>query len=295
MTARLLCIGDLNLDLTILPGAPVAAGSDTSGVVRLDGGGSAANVAAGAAATGVPTRFVGVVGDDLLGSFLVGELAGHGVDVIPVVRTGTSSRSIAVIVGPDGDRSMVSDLGTTVALGVGDVDPAWFTDVSWLHLTAYTWFAAHSAGVWDMLRQLAAEHDVAVSIDPSSAQMLTERSTPADARRAFSGATLLTPSLDEAAWLSGHADPGAAAIDLLDVAHVVAVTTGADGAWVADRVTPSSRHIAVEPIDVVSTLGCGDAFAAGMIGALLDDQSPDDAAAAGVAAGRLAAGRRSAR
>ena len=43
---RLLCIGDLNADITITSDERIASGSDTHGQVALAGGGSAANVAA---------------------------------------------------------------------------------------------------------------------------------------------------------------------------------------------------------------------------------------------------------
>lgn len=294
-SGTLLCVGDLNLDLLIRPSAPIAEGSDTSGSVRLFGGGSAANVAAGAARAGIDARFVGAVGDDLLGSFLVAELAGHGVDVRPIVRPGAPSRSIAVLVGPDGDRSMVSDVSTEVAAAVGDFDPSWFDGVTWLHLTAYTWFAPHSIGVFEQLRAEAANRGIVVSIDPSSAEMLGERTTPQAACSEFAGAALMVPSHDEASFLAGIADPVAAATRLLDVAESVAVTVGADGAVIASREWGDVRRIAAPAVDVVSTLGCGDAFAGAIIAALMRGEPLDAAALAGVRAGSETAARPAAR
>ncbi len=49
---RLLCIGDLNVDLAITLRHELANGSDTDGTVEMTGGGSAANVAAWAVSIG---------------------------------------------------------------------------------------------------------------------------------------------------------------------------------------------------------------------------------------------------
>ncbi|MCP1367916.1 PfkB family carbohydrate kinase, partial [Halomonas sp. BBD48] len=43
-------------------------------------GGAPANVAVACARLGVPSRFLGMVGDDRFGRFLTTEMASHGVD-----------------------------------------------------------------------------------------------------------------------------------------------------------------------------------------------------------------------
>ncbi len=272
---RLLCIGDLNADITVEAGSDIAPGSDTQGIVALAAGGSAANVAAGAAEAGAVTRFVGVVGDDLLGRLLVDELAGHGVEVRPIVRPGAVSRAIAALISSIGERSMVSDLSSATVLGVGDVDPGWFDEVDWLHLTAYTWFPDGGDDVVGRLVGLANERGIGWSIDPSSAQMLrTSRSVQA-ALAAFDGAAVIFPSRDEAAALTGADDPADAATRLLDVTETAVVTCGADGVVVARRGRPLFAAAAID-VDVVNALGAGDAFAAGFSTARLA-RSPDDA------------------
>ena len=264
---RLLCIGDLNADISITTDSAIAVGSDTPGTVRLTGGGSAANVAAWASRANAPaihTRFVGVIGDDLIGRFLVDELAGHGVEAFPVVRDRASSRSVAALVGADGDRSMVSDLSTDTVLGATDLVPGWFDDVDWLHLTAYTWFPSNGPEVVAALVALARERSIPWSIDPSSAQMFAGDRSPVQARDAFAGASLLFPNHDEASLLSGTEDPALAAEALLEVAETVVVTCGVDGAVVARRDT-ATFVAAAHDSDVVNALGAGDAFAGGFL------------------------------
>lgn len=264
---RLLCIGDLNGDIAITTKDGIVPGSDTTGSVRLSGGGSAANVAATAARVGraeVGARFVGVVGDDLIGRFLVDELTGHGVEVRPVVRDGTASRSIAVVVDASGERSMVSDIATATVLTVADVEASWFDDVDWLHLTAYSWFAPGGPKVLRALIELANERDIPYSIDPSSAEMLGTVRPITEALAAFRGAAVLFPNEDEALRLTGCDDLSVAVRELLDLAEIVVVTRGASGALVAER-GGRQQQFPAPAVAVVNALGAGDAFAAGFL------------------------------
>jgi sugar/nucleoside kinase (ribokinase family) len=293
---RLLCIGDLNADITITADDRIAIGSDTPGRVVLAGGGSAANVAAGAVATSddVNARFVGVVGDDLIGSILVDELSARGVEVRPVVRPATASRSIAALVDSAGDRSMVSDLSTATVLRLADVEPGWFDGVDWLHLTAYSWFPSGGPDVFGALVAAATERSIPWSVDPSSAQMLGSTRPVSHALIAFDGASVMFPSQDEAAALTAAEDPIQAAAQLLDLAETVVVTCGAEGAVVARRGRTVFRA-AAHDVDVINTLGAGDAFAAGFIAARLAGRDDETSTEAGLVAGARAVTRPTAR
>ncbi len=293
---RLLCIGDLNADITITADDRIASGSDTPGRVVLAGGGSAANVAAGAVATSddVTARFVGVVGDDLIGSILVDELSGRGVEVRPVVRPATASRSIAALVDSAGDRSMVSDLSTATVLRLADVELGWFDGVDWLHLTAYSWFPSGGPDVFDALIAAATERSIPWSVDPSSAQMLRSTRPVSHALTAFDGASVMFPSHDEAAALTGAEDPIQAAAQLLDLAETVVVTCGANGAVVARRGQAVFRA-AAHDVDVINTLGAGDAFAAGFIAARLTGRDDEASTEAGLVSAARAVTRATAR
>ena len=288
----LLCVGDLNLDLVITPEVAIATGSDVAGSISMSAGGSAANVAAWAVRAAsearreqsVAVRFVGTVGDDATGRFLVDDLVRAGVDVQAIVRTGARSRTVAVIVDTSGNRSIVSDLDPQIALRADDAATveSLLDGVDWLHLTGYTFITEVSRPLFLRTIAAAARAGVPWSIDPSSAELLRARCTLAEVRAAFSGATALFPSHDEAAYLVGDtaatAHPGAMAEALLDLAEQVAVTCGAYGAWVARRDAPT-EHVAAAPTTLVNTLGAGDAFAAGfLVGTLMGDEPTRHAA-----------------
>lgn len=114
--------------------------------------------------------------------------------------------------------------------------------------------------MFSRLTALAGERSVPWSIDPSSAEMLAGAAERDDVVEAFAGASIIFLE-NEAAWLAAVDDPTQAADRLLDIAATVVVTCGERGAVVARRGRSTVRVDAV-PAEVVSTLGCGDAFAA---------------------------------
>ncbi len=263
-TTTVLCVGDLHADVTIETPHGIVVGSDVAGSVWVSGGGSAANVGAAVARSGCSSRFAGIVGDDVLADVVCDGLSSSGVDVRAIRRSGAATRSIAAIVGHDGDRSMVSDLSTDTVLTVDDVDTDWFAGVDHLHLTAYTYFPRRGREAFARLVELARSHRITWSIDPSSAAMLASECDRDEVAEAFAGASVVFPSGDESEWLSGESDPLLAAVALLDLAETVVVTCGASGAVVAGRGSDATL-VPAESGRVVNALGCGDAFAGGFL------------------------------
>jgi len=91
------------------------------------------------------------------------------------------------------------------------------------------------------------------------------------------GATLVLPNAAEARLLTGCGDPSAAARALAARYPVAVVKLGADGALWASR--DVLVHRPAHPATVVDTTGAGDAFAAGLLAAWLQDPAVDPAAA----------------
>ncbi|WP_104202237.1 carbohydrate kinase family protein [Billgrantia saliphila] len=60
-------------------------------------GGAPANVAVACARLGVPSRFLGMLGEDHFGDFLAAELSAHGVDLSGVVRTREARTALAFV------------------------------------------------------------------------------------------------------------------------------------------------------------------------------------------------------
>ena len=283
MTRRVQPPGDVADVLAAMSG-PLARGSDTPSAVTTAGGGSAANVAVWLAAQGVPTSYVGRVGDDALGRESVAGLTDRGVTAWVSTEPDLTTGTCIVLVEPGGERSMLPDAGANATLTAADLPQRAFRPGGHLHLSGYTLLNPGSRDAGLAALALAAAADMTVSVDPSSAAPLAELG----AARFLSmtrGVDLLLANRDEAAVLAGTSDPHLAAQQLGDTYREVVVKLGADGAmWQQGFIGASAP--AERGVDVVDTTGAGDAFAAGFLASWLLHPEPETALAAGC---RLAA------
>ncbi|TML07069.1 MAG: hypothetical protein E6G41_05430 [Actinobacteria bacterium] len=232
-------------DVVAAHDAPIARGSDTPARTRLQGGGGGGNVAAWLAAAGGEVALVGRVGADGLAEAALARLS--GVD-LRVVRSGSTGVCV-VLVGPDGERTMLPDPGANDELREADLPGELFATGDVLYLSGYTLLRAGSRPAAQAALARAREQDMRVVLDAASAAPLEL----APSFTTWAGAVdLLLANEDEMAVLGDRCD-----------AREVVVKRGAGGAtW-----TDGSRVVDGEAatVEARDTTGAGDAFAAGFL------------------------------
>lgn len=256
------------VDVVLRPARALETGTDVPGTVAFRQGGSAATTARWLARLGVATRLITSVGRDPAGRALVAALVADDVSVHaahPVrVRTGR----IGVIVEPGGERTFVADRSAADQLEASYLRPGWFGRADALHLPIYSLLPRPLGDAARRGLELAHEAGAIVALDLASIGPLLERGRPA-ARTLVTG---VAPDLlfATAAEVDALLD-GAPLDDLLQLAPVVVVKRGAEGATVLAR--DSGDHlrfeVATERLTVVDTTGAGDAFDAGFLAAWL--------------------------
>jgi ribokinase len=281
---RVLVIGDLLVDVVARPAGPLRVGSDTAAEVRLAGGGSAANTAAWIVAAGGRAALLAAVGDDPLGVIARRDLAAAAVDLVGPVLADVATGTCVVIVGPDGERTMLPDRGANDTLPAGAVDEA-IAGAAWVHVSGYALLHAGSRPAGVAALAAGRERGVPTSIDAASSGPLRDLGA-APARDLLAGADLLFANADELDALGGL-DPVRARVG------AVVVKDGAAGATWTDGTT--SVAVPAAPAEVVDTTGAGDALAAGFLAATLAGADPAAALAAGVALAARAVSRLGAR
>ncbi len=259
----ILSIGDLVLDITIVPHGRLRPDDDCPATIRIGGGGQAANFCAWAASLGTPVRLVTRVGDDDRGRRLVTEMDALGVEVF-AVWAAEATGAIAVLVGPDGERTMATQRDASVGLRPDDLREPWFRGVKLIHVPAYSLFteplgAATRAAI-DLVRQAGGM----LSIDLSSAAGLREYG----AARIAGDLARLRPEL----LFATAAESQTVGVPLEDVAKVPVLKLGPDGCRV------SGRQIRSPQVQEVDATGAGDAFAAAFCASYLDGATPVEAA-----------------
>ncbi|MDP9866980.1 MULTISPECIES: carbohydrate kinase family protein [Streptosporangium] len=277
----LLVIGDVVTDVVALHGGPalagLALGTDTDADIVLRPGGSGANTASWAAHLGADARFLTRVGFDT-GEWHAAEL--RRVGVRPHLRV-DSDRPTAVVIAmvdASGERSMLTNRGAGGHIGIDDWDESLLDGVRHLHLSGYTLFAEPGLQLSRLALSQAAQRGVTISVDPASTGPLRSFGPERFIQETLA-AQLIIPNLDEALLLTGESSAERAAERLSLRYGAAAVKLGSQGALMAKngKLTARVPGIATE---VVDSTGAGDAFAAGLLTAMLrgaDDETALDA------------------
>ncbi len=256
-------IGDLLLDISIVPESSLQTDDDSPATITLGGGGQAANFCAWTAALGEPARLVTRIGDDELGRRLVGELEAKGVEVCPVWAPEPTG-AIAVLVGPDGERTMATQRGAAVGLSQDDLDDSWFRDAQLIHVPAYSLFVEPLASATRTAIRLVRESGGMLAVDLSSAAGLR---TYGATRMAYVLARLSPEVL-----FATKPEAQTLAVPLESLAQVPVLKLGRAGCVVYGRTIPAPDAM------VIDSTGAGDAFAAAFCVAWLRGATPIDAA-----------------
>jgi len=279
------CVGDIITDVLAALLAPLAPESDTPAHIQVTGGGQAANTASWLAASGADVVLVGAIGDDQAGRDRVAELTSLGVRVAAQVCPGSATGAIVVLSTLHG-RSMITDRGANLLLSPESVE-AGLSGVSRLHLSAYTLLDPGSRAAGRHALDQALARGIAISVDAASAHPL-EQVGPELFLSWVRGTQVLLANSDEARVLAGDGEPEDQARRLADaIGGSAIVKLGARGAvWaLANNEMLSAPAPEVSPLD---TTGAGDAFAAGLLGALAAGASPEKALSLATALGSQA-------
>jgi ribokinase len=235
-------IGDLILDVIVLPDRPLVPDADTPATIRFAAGGQAANVAAWASALGARSRLICKRGNDVCSQLAAAELARHGVDICGPVVEGRGA-VVASVRDAVGRRTMASDRGVAALLHHSEIDPAWVRSCDVLHVSGYCLLRESMAEAAIEAARLARR----VSVDLASAHDIDL----IGAERFAARLDALAPDLAFATEAERAAVPG------FDATWVIKL--GARGARFPEGLYPAPA------VDVLDTTGAGDALAAGYL------------------------------
>jgi sugar/nucleoside kinase (ribokinase family) len=235
-------LGDLILDVVVLPDRPLVADGDTPAAIRVAAGGQAANVAAWASALGARSRLICARGTDGGSALAAAELASHGVEIGGLVVDGHGGVVVSVR-NAHGQRTMASDRGVATMLGPSDLERPWLAACDVLHVSGYCLLRQPMADAAIEAARLARR----VTVDLASAhdiELLGPRTFTARVEA-------LAPELAFAT------EAERAAVPDLETAWVIKL--GARGARFPEGEYPAPD------VAVLDTTGAGDALAAGYL------------------------------
>lgn len=258
------CIGELLIDFVA-----ENQGSDLSKALTFTkkAGGAPANVACAISKLGGDASFIGCVGWDPFGSFLLNVLQNEGVDTSMAQRSKEFTTLAFVSIDEEGERDFVFSRGADLEL---QYDPSVKKEFqkNLVHFGAATALLggtlekAYGHYLFDALTQ-----DSFISFDPNFRADLWKENEAIFIKKCLpfvEKSHLSKFSLDEAQLLSGKKGLEEAAAFLHEVgAKIIAITLGSKGTFIST----GKRQGIVESfkVDAIDTTGAGDAF----IGCLL--------------------------
>ncbi len=276
---RILVLGDINLDVL----ASVPALLPTDGEVRtkvlVEPGGSAANFARTAASLGATVEFIGCVGGDLVGDFLVESLNRSG--VIPHVQRSKKQSGTIVSLNRDGGKTMLCSRGANDSMNPSFIDEKWFDGADHLHISGYAFLSEAQRAAARSVVAIAQSREMSISIDPPPANVISSYGVKPFVDE-IGAVRIVVPNLEEGRIMTGKGDPQEIVDELAASFSIGALTIGRVGS-IAWQGTKRSVQRA-EMIDGVDPTGAGDAFAAGFIVSYLEDGDVDQANRDGVTA-----------
>ena len=292
----LLVVGEVNPDVIVADRDPRPAFGQAErivGDIRMAIGSSSVITACGAARLGLRVAFVGVVGDDLFGRFMLDSMRERGLDV-SAVRVADDVHTGASVVLTDGrDRAILTTRGTIGAVTADDVPPDLLGGARHLHIGSWFLQDGLRPGAGGLLEG-AREAGLTTSLDPNWDPSGDWDGGLLDALPFLD---LVFPNEAEVTRIARIDDPEAAAIALAQKARpdtragsghglLVVVKRGAEGAFVATADGVIAR-VGAYPVAPLDTTGAGDSFDAGFLAAWLGAAAPLDALRAGAVAGAL--------
>ena len=273
----LLVLGDCNPDL-LITGDDLAFEFGqreklVSGML-LTVGGSASITACGAARLGLRTAFVGEVGDDEFGRFMVGEMENLGVDVSGCPVEPSAPTGITVAAVQHGDRAMLTLPGTIASLAADQVPTELVAGTRHLHIGSYYLLDRLRPGL-PALVAAARAAGATVSDDP---QEDTTGAWDGGLPALLADVDVLFVNEQEAAAIDSSACP------------LVVVKRGPDGATGRPRGEP---EVAVGgfTVEAVDATGAGDSFDAGFLAGRLTGLDLEASLRLGCACGALSTRR----
>jgi sugar/nucleoside kinase (ribokinase family) len=254
-------VGEINPDLILSGDVVPQFGQVEQSIddLTLTIGSSAVIFACGAARLGLRVLFLGKVGTDEFGSFMLKAMQERAIDtsavqIDPRVRTG-----ISVILNRGNDRAILTYPGAIPLLTLDDIPVERLAQARHLHLTSYfiqTNLRPAVPALFTQVRAAGLTISLDTNYDPANqwdGGLLT----------ALEQVDVFLPNETEACRISGQPEIGAAITSLAARIPTLAVKLGAQGA-VALAGGQRAEQAAL-PMQVVDTVGAGDSFDAGFL------------------------------
>lgn len=227
--------------------------------VQYVAGGSAANTISATAIFGMPSGFIGKVGDDELGSLFHSDQTQNGIKSILLKGTAASGRAMVFITAPNADRTFATYLGAALQLEPEDLKDEMFEGYDYLHIEGYL---VQNQRLLRRAVEIGKAHGMTISLDMASYNVV-------ESNNAFLHdivehyIDIVFANETEAKAFTGFEDPRKSLDYLAKMCETAIVKVGKDGSMV--KRGEESYFIQAWPGEAKDATGAGDTYAAGFL------------------------------
>ena len=235
--------------------------------IKRSCGGSACNSVVAASRFGSSAFFSGKVADDEEGVFFVKDLKRSGVDFHQVDPSNGVTGKCLVMVTPDAERTMNTNLGASLELSYREIDEPALANSDWLYIEGYVVTDDQRTSVARDAMAFAKKNGVKTSLSLSDPFVIKVFSDNIKTIIGENGVDLIFCNGDEARSFTGTHTIEAAAEALKKYAKTFAITRGPGGSLVFDG--DNLIHTPGVLSNAIDTNGAGDMFAGAFLHALI--------------------------
>ena len=271
---KALCIGELLIDFVST--TPDVTLAEAPGFVKAPGG-APANVAVGLAKLGIDAGFIGKVGEDAFGDFLSETLQQNSVDTTYLVAGEASRTTLAfVATRSDGmkDITFYRHPGADIQLSPDEIDTGYVQSAEVFHYGSVSLSHSPSREATLHAIQSAKAGGAMLSYDPNLRLPLWDNAN--DAKHwiweVMPYADVVKISEEEWEFVTGNAELKGGIERILGFGvKLLVITLGERGCYYTNGT--ADGYVEGYAVEVVDTLGAGDAFVAAMLMQLMKHEN----------------------
>lgn len=226
--------------------------------VQYVAGGSAANTISSTSIFGMPSGFIGKVGDDELGSLFKQAQTQNGINSILLKGTVASGRAMVFITAPNADRTFATYLGAALQLEPEDLKDEYFEGYDYLHIEGYL---VQNQRLIRRAVEMGKAHGMTISIDMASYNVVESNNTFLQDIVSNYIDIVFANELEATAFTK--CQPREALDRIATMCDIAVVKVGKDGSMV--KRGDEYHFIDVCPANAIDATGAGDTYAAGFL------------------------------
>lgn len=255
-------IGELNVDLIMnrIPSFPQIGKEILAGDMTLTLGSSSAIFASNLSSLGLSVAFLGKLGNDIFGDFVLKSLQEKKVDTSLIIRSATLQTGATVALSYKDERAMITHPGAMESLTISDIAEGALKQARHLHFS--NCFA--QAGLKNDIKEMfcrAKKYGLTTSFD-TQCDPLEEWDL--NLAEILPLVDVFLPNEEELLSLTRKKDLAAAVGSILDFSNIIVVKQGNKGSVSATKNDTLFVKAFVNN-DPVDAIGAGDSFNAGFI------------------------------